>query len=123
MDSRAPLERLLVPEHALFFTDICRFTTLEYRMGSLIQQDSYWFAEGEDEEAVIKAMCTMCAKKAKKGWFWEGRLGYGDYDLFCCSCGNAIHIRGDNGLEAGDKGQEQQAESGGMVGGQAAPHV
>lgn len=88
-------------------------------MESLMRQDSYWYAEGEGDEAVMVAICTICAKKSKKGWFWEGRLGYGDYDLFCGSCGNAIHIRGSDGVEASDKGQEQQAEGGGLVGGEA----
>ena len=62
-------------------------------MKSLIQQDSYWFLDGEGEEAVMKALCSICAKKQQKGWFWEGFLGYGDYDLFCSSCNNAIHIK------------------------------
>ena len=83
-------------------------------MESLIRQDSYWYAEGEGEEAVMRALCTICAKKSKTGWYWEGRLGYGDYDLFCSSCGNAIHIRGSNGVKAGGKGQEEQAEGGRM---------
>jgi len=51
-------------------------------------------------------MCIMCAKKERKGWLWEGRLGYGDYDLFCAVCGNAIHIRGKDGLEAGHKDEQ-----------------
>jgi hypothetical protein len=76
-------------------------------MASVIVQDSYWFLEGEEDDAVVKAMCTLCAKKARKGWFWEGRLGYGDYDLFCSVCGNAIHMRGTNGPEAGDKSEQQ----------------
>jgi hypothetical protein len=76
-------------------------------MASLILQDSYWFLEGEGEEAVMRAMCTLCAKKARKGWFWEGRLGYGNYDLFCSVCGNAIHIRGGDESEAGGKGEQQ----------------
>lgn len=83
-------------------------------MGSLINQDSYWYVEGEGEEALVRAMCTMCARKFRMGWLWEGRLGYGDYDLFCSSCGNAIHIRGGDGVEAGDQGQEQPAEGGGV---------
>jgi hypothetical protein len=61
---------------------------------SIIKQDSYWFLEGEGDEGKMRAMCPICAKKSGKGWFWEGRvLGYGDYDLFCASCGNAIHLR------------------------------
>ena len=59
---------------------------------SLIQQDSYWYVE-EGEDSKIKALCALCAKKQNKGWRWEGRLGYGNYDLFCASCKNAIHIR------------------------------
>jgi hypothetical protein len=63
-------------------------------MRSLIQQDSYWYVEEkEGEESMMKALCEVCAKKQKKGWLWDGNLGYGDYDLFCCSCKNAIHIR------------------------------
>lgn len=80
--------------------------TLYYRMASVMRQDSYWYVEGEGEEAKVRAMCTICAKKSRTGWFWEGRLGYGDYDLFCNVCGNAIHIRGTDGLEAGDKGEQ-----------------
>jgi len=83
-------------------------------MSALMRQDSYWYVEGEGDDAVVKAMCTMCAKKKKSGWFWEGRLGYGDYDLFCSLCGNAIHIRGSDGSEAGDKNQQQPTESGGV---------
>jgi hypothetical protein len=89
-------------------------------MEPLMRQDSYWYVEGEGDDASMRALCTICAKKSKKGWFWEGRLGYGDYDLFCSSCGNAIHIRGSDGVEAGDKGPEQQAEGGGLGGGEAA---
>lgn len=74
-------------------------------MASAMIQDSYWYVEGEGKDAMVKAMCTICAKKAKKGWFWEGRLGYGDYDLFCSSCGNAIHLRGKDGSEAGREGE------------------
>ena len=75
-------------------------------MTTVMKQDSYWYSEGEDQEAQMKAMCVMCAKKARKGWFWEGRLGYGDYDLFCSVCGNAIHIRGTDGSEDGHKGEQ-----------------
>jgi hypothetical protein len=83
-------------------------------MESLIKQDSYWHVEGDGDEAAVKALCVICAKKSRKGWFWEGRLGYGDYDLFCSSCGNAIHIRGVNGSEARDKNQKKQTEGGGL---------
>lgn len=63
----------------------------------LILQDSYWFINGDNDEAVVSALCVMCAKKEQKGWFWHGtKLGYGDYDLFCKSCGNAIHLREQN---------------------------
>jgi hypothetical protein len=65
-------------------------------MESLISNDSYWYVEGEEEEGVMKALCAICAKKQKKGWFWQGAMGYGDYDLFCNSCNNAIHIRKKN---------------------------
>lgn len=77
-------------------------------MISLIQQNSYWYLEGEGEDAVMTALCAVCAKKQKRGWLWEGRLGYGDYDLLCSSCRNAIHIRGKNDeteTETGDKGK------------------
>lgn len=71
-------------------------------MESIIKQDSYWFQEGEGDEGRMRALCPICAKKSSKGWRWEGsRLGYGDYDLFCASCGNAIHLRGK--VEAGHK--------------------
>ena len=61
-----------------------------------IKQDSYWVVEGEGEEAVMRALCPICAKKKGTGWFWRKELGYGDYDLFCNSCKNAIHIREKN---------------------------
>ena len=33
----------------------------------------------------------------QKGWFWDGKnLGYGDYDLFCNECNNAIYLRNKN---------------------------
>lgn len=70
---------------------------------SLISQDSYWFAEGEDEDAKMMALCTICAKKLGKGWLWRGEMGYGDYDLFCASCKNAIHIRDKNEIEVNNK--------------------
>lgn len=76
-------------------------------MASVFVQDSYWFLEGEGEGAVVRAMCVLCAKKARKGWLWEGRLGYGNYDLFCSACGNAIHMRGGNDPEAGNKDEQQ----------------
>lgn len=75
-------------------------------MNSVMRQDSYWYVDGDGGEASMKAMCVMCAKKERKGWLWEGRLGYGDYDLFCTICGNAIHIRGKDGLEAGHKDEQ-----------------
>lgn len=71
-------------------------------MDSIIKQDSYWFQEGEGDEGRMRALCPICAKKSGRGWHWEGsRLGYGDYDLSCASCGNAIHLRGK--VEAGHK--------------------
>ena len=72
---------------------------------SLIKQDSYWYVNGEGDDAKMSAMCVICAKKQKKGWLWESRLGYGDYDLFCSVCGNAIHIRGEEKIEACNKSQ------------------
>jgi hypothetical protein len=32
-------------------------------------------------------------------------MGYGDYDLFCASCKNAIHIREKNEAKANNQGQ------------------
>lgn len=65
-------------------------------MASIIQ-NSYWVLDGEGDDAKMKALCEMCAKKEQKGWFWEGTvLGYGDYDLFCKVCNNAIYIRENN---------------------------
>ena len=59
-----------------------------------IKENSYWFLEDEEPEAKIIAICEICAKKSQKGWFWDGKnLGYGDYDLFCKECGNAIYLR------------------------------
>jgi hypothetical protein len=72
-------------------------------MKSLIKQDSYWFMEGEGEEAMMKALCSICAAKEQKGWRWESVLGYGDYDLFCSSCNNAIHIREKNEVNSESK--------------------
>jgi hypothetical protein len=55
-----------------------------------IKENSYWVVEKEE----IVAICEICAKKNQEGWFWDGkRLGYGDYDLFCNKCNNAIYIR------------------------------
>lgn len=70
-------------------------------MESAICEDSYWFVEDEDKK--IKALCVICAKKQKKGWFWRGEMGYGDYDLFCSSCNNAIHLRKKNESKTSDK--------------------
>jgi hypothetical protein len=62
---------------------------------SAIQENSYWLLD--DQEEKIVAMCEFCAKKHQKGWFWDGKnLGYGDYDLFCNECGNAIYLRNNN---------------------------
>jgi hypothetical protein len=72
-------------------------------VNSVIIQDSYWFLDGEGEERTIRALCPICAKKLGKGWFWDHSLGYGNYDLFCVSCGNAIHLRGD--IEASSKNE------------------
>lgn len=59
-------------------------------MENSIKENSYWILK-EDE---IVAICETCAKKNQEGWFWDGkRLGYGDYDLFCSDCKNAIYIR------------------------------
>lgn len=88
-------------------------------MGSAIRQNSYWYADGEDDEAKMTALCVMCAKKQDKGWFWEGKvLGYGDYDLFCSSCGNAIHIRGNIETQADNETERQQEPSGAVDTGQ-----
>lgn len=81
-------------------------------MKSLIKQDSYWFVEGEGDESKMAALCGICAKKHSKGWFWSGQLGYGDYDLFCVSCKNAIHLREKNEIETSDKDERQQASLG-----------
>lgn len=78
-------------------------------MNFLIKQDSYWQLEGEGEKAEIKAICVICFKKSNLGgWFWGGRLGYGNYDLFCSSCGNAIYIRGENESKADNKDDKEQ---------------
>jgi len=62
-----------------------------------IKENCFWYPEsngGPEEDATMQALCVMCGKEQKKGWFWEGkRLGYGDYDLFCSSCNNAIYLR------------------------------
>lgn len=64
----------------------------------MIKQDSYWYleGEGEGEEATICALCSICAKKLNKGWYWPKEAGYGNYDLFCKSCKNAIYLKGEN---------------------------
>lgn len=63
-------------------------------MNETIKENSYLFLLGDGEEAKMAALCELCAKKEQKGWFWDGkRLGYGDYDLFCNSCGNTIYLR------------------------------
>jgi len=59
----------------------------------MIKQDSYWYVEGDDEEGVIKALCTICAKKMNKGWYWSSANGYGDHDIFCSSCKNTIYLK------------------------------
>ena len=62
-----------------------------------IRENSYWILDGEDDDAKIFAICSKCAQKERKGWFWDGkRLGYGDYDLFCKYCGNTINLRKNN---------------------------
>jgi len=60
-----------------------------------IKENCYFYlkSNGEKDET-MEALCVLCAKEQNKGWFWEGkRLGYGNYDLFCSSCSNAIYIR------------------------------
>lgn len=74
-------------------------------MASLIKQDSYWYVEGEDDDAKMKALCSICARKQKKGWYWRADQGYGDYDLFCSSCRNAIHIRDKNEIKTDNQSQ------------------
>ena len=75
-------------------------------MKSVIKQDSYWFVDGEGHTARMRALCPICSKKTGRGWYWAGSsLGYGDYDLFCADCGNAIHIRGEDEIETCDKGR------------------
>ena len=70
-------------------------------MSDTIQENCYIFLleteTDKKEDAKMAALCEICAKKQQKGWFWEGkRLGYGDYDLFCDSCKNAIYLRKNN---------------------------
>jgi hypothetical protein len=68
-----------------------------------IRENSYLCLLGEGDEAKIVALCEICAKKENQGWFWNGKaLGYGDYDLFCNSCGNAIYIRDTNANKTSD---------------------
>lgn len=81
-------------------------------MRSLIKRDSYWFVEGDGEESRMSALCDMCARKQRKGWRWNGDLGYGDYDLFCSSCKNAIHLREKNEVETSHQDERQQKLSG-----------
>lgn len=72
-----------------------------------IKQNSFWFADGEDENSKMAALCESCGNKLQKGWFWEGsKLGYGDYDLFCKNCGNVIYLREKNANKTSDKNQE-----------------
>ena len=64
-----------------------------------IQENSYWFLDGEEDTVKVVAIREMCAKKQQKGWFWDGKnLGYGDYDLFCNECNNAIYLRNKKNL-------------------------
>lgn len=75
---------------------------------STIIQNSYWFLQGEEEDAQIIAVCEICAKKLQKGWFWDGRnLGYGDYDLFCNECKNAIYVRNKNVDQTSNQNDKQ----------------
>lgn len=50
-------------------------------------KDSYWFV---DEDKKMQAMCLECHKTHPFGWFWQGRQGYGDYDLKCVFCNGVL---------------------------------
>jgi hypothetical protein len=67
-------------------------------MSNSILDDSYWFInEKNPESPFMAALCKICHLKENKGWFWDGKnLGYGDYDLFCDSCGKTIYLREKN---------------------------
>lgn len=60
----------------------------------MIIEDCYWYVEGEGEDAHMAALCTFCAAKFNKGWYWPGKQkGYGEYDLFCRNCNNLIYLK------------------------------
>lgn len=67
-------------------------------MPGLILDNSYWFVNDKDKDnPIMDSLCKICHLKEKKGWFWEGKkLGYGDYDLYCSSCGKTIYLREKN---------------------------
>lgn len=67
-------------------------------------EDCHWFVKGKGDEARMAALCMFCASKLKKGWYWPGKeKGYGDYDLICDNCQNAIYLR-----EAHDNDQKEE---------------
>ncbi len=75
-------------------------------MNLTIQENSYWFLDGENDEAKMVAICETCAKKHQKGWFWDGKnLGYGDYDLACNYCKNTIYLRNNDKITDQNKSQ------------------
>jgi len=66
-------------------------------------EDCHWFVKGDGDEARMAALCMFCATKLKKGWFWNGaERGYGEWDIICDNCNNAIYLR-----EAHDSKEEE----------------
>lgn len=65
-----------------------------------IKEDCYFYTDQnlDISEQIIKVMCVDCYKKTIiNGWFWEGsRLGYGNFDFFCGTCGHTIHKKKDD---------------------------
>jgi len=62
-------------------------------MEEIIQHDCFWYVD--ESTQTMLAMCVACGRKFSKEWFWNGsKVGYGDYDLNCSTCGAIIYKRG-----------------------------
>lgn len=77
----------------------------------MVQEDCFWFLKGDGDDAQMAALCVDCGRKFG-GWYWRGTVfGYGNYDLACDRCQQAIHTRDTHGDQNEQENNQETAPS------------